>query len=38
VNNEVEAMWKEAVVAEVEVLFKHLPGGTEEHHDKSNPE
>jgi hypothetical protein len=30
VNNEFERIWNEAVVPSVEVLFPHLPGGTEE--------
>ena len=28
-------VWKEAVVTYFEVLFQHLPGGTEDNHDKS---
>jgi hypothetical protein len=32
VSNELERMWKEAVV--VKVLSQHLPGGTEENHEK----
>jgi hypothetical protein len=34
-SNELEKMWKEAVVAEFEVLTRHLPGGTEEKHEKN---
>jgi hypothetical protein len=33
-DNELEGMWKEAVVALLKVLFRHLPGGTEENYDK----
>jgi hypothetical protein len=29
VNNEVERMWKGAVVAEFELLSRYLPGATE---------
>jgi hypothetical protein len=29
-DNELERMWKEAVVAFLKVLSRHLPGGTEE--------
>jgi hypothetical protein len=29
VNNELERMWKEAVVTCFKVLYRHLPGGTE---------
>jgi hypothetical protein len=32
VNDESERVWKEAVVGQFEVLFRHLPGGTEENH------
>jgi hypothetical protein len=35
VNDELERIWKEAVVAKVKVLSQHLPGGTEESHEKS---
>jgi hypothetical protein len=28
-------MWKEAVVASFKVQFRHLPGGTDENHGKS---
>jgi hypothetical protein len=31
-NNEFEWMWKEVVMAKVEVVSWHLPGGTEEIH------
>jgi hypothetical protein len=34
VNNELERMWKEAVVAKFMVLSRHLPGGTKENHEK----
>jgi hypothetical protein len=34
-NNEVEATWKEEVVAYFNALFLHLPGGTEENNDVS---
>jgi hypothetical protein len=35
VNNELERMWKEAVVAQFKVLSQHLlGGGTEENHKK----
>jgi hypothetical protein len=33
VNNELERMWKEAVMASFKVLSKHLPGGPEEKHE-----
>jgi hypothetical protein len=29
-------MWKEAVVAYFKVLSRHLPGGTENHHEKTS--
>jgi hypothetical protein len=29
-NNELERVWKETVIAVFKVLFRHLPGGTEE--------
>jgi hypothetical protein len=32
VNNELEIIWKEAAVAQFELLFSHLPGKTEENH------
>jgi hypothetical protein len=32
-NNELERIWKEVVMAWFKVLFKHLPGETEENHD-----
>jgi hypothetical protein len=28
--NELERMWKEAVMVKFKVLYQHLPGGTEE--------
>jgi hypothetical protein len=28
-NNTVEVTWREAIVAWFEILFQHLPGGTE---------
>jgi hypothetical protein len=31
-NNELEKMRKEVVMVLLEVLFLHLPGGTEENH------
>jgi hypothetical protein len=34
VNNELERMWKEAVMAKFKVLSQHLPGRTEENHKK----
>jgi hypothetical protein len=34
VNNELESMWKEAVMAQFKVLSRHLPGGTDEIHEK----
>jgi hypothetical protein len=34
VNDELERMWKEAVVALFKVLSRHLPGGSEENHEK----
>jgi hypothetical protein len=34
-NNELERMWKEAVVAQFNVLSHHLLGGTEEYHNKN---
>jgi hypothetical protein len=36
VNNELERIWKEAVVASVEVLSRHLFGGTEENKDRKS--
>jgi hypothetical protein len=33
-NNELERVWKEVVVAKFKILFQHLPGGTEENHEK----
>jgi hypothetical protein len=37
-NNELERMWKEAVVAKCEVLSQHLPGVTDENHGKLQSE
>jgi hypothetical protein len=34
VDDELERMWKEAVVAEFKVLPRHLPGETEENCEK----
>jgi hypothetical protein len=34
VSNELERMWKEAVLAEFKAIFRYLPGGTEENHEK----
>jgi hypothetical protein len=34
VNDELENMWKEAVVAYSKVLFKHLPGGIDKNHEQ----
>jgi hypothetical protein len=34
VNKELERKWKEAVVAQLTVLSRHLSGGTEENHEK----
>jgi hypothetical protein len=41
-NDELERIWKEAVVAWFKLLSLHLPGGTEEHnanscHDSRSP-
>jgi hypothetical protein len=33
-NNELERMWKEEVVAQFKVLYQNLSGGTEENHQK----
>jgi hypothetical protein len=33
VNDELENMWKEAVVAYSNVLFKHLLGGIDKNHE-----
>ena len=33
VDNELERMWKEDVIAYREILFQHLPGETEENHE-----
>jgi hypothetical protein len=35
-NDGLERMWKEAVVAYFKVLSRHLPGGTEESHENSS--
>jgi hypothetical protein len=35
-NNELERMWREAVMTEFKVLFQHFPEGTEESHKKSS--
>jgi hypothetical protein len=32
--NELGGMWKEVVMAEFKVLFRHFPGGTDENHEK----
>jgi hypothetical protein len=37
VNDKSEMMWKEAVVAYFKVISRHLPRGTEENHEKSQP-
>jgi hypothetical protein len=34
VNNELERMWKEVVIAEFKVLLWHLPGGAEQNPEK----
>jgi hypothetical protein len=34
VNNELERVWKEAAVAQSEVLSRHLPGRTEVNYEK----
>jgi hypothetical protein len=34
VSDELERMWKEAVMAYFKVLSRHFPGGTEENHEK----
>jgi hypothetical protein len=31
-NNNLERIWKEAVLAQFKVLSRHLPGSTEENH------
>jgi hypothetical protein len=36
VYDELEWMWKEAVVTKFKVLSQYLPGGTEETHEKSS--
>jgi surfactin synthase thioesterase subunit len=36
VNDELERMWKEAVMAEFKVLSWNLPGRTEENHEKTS--
>jgi hypothetical protein len=33
-NNELERIWKESVVASFKVLSRRLPGGSEENHEK----
>jgi hypothetical protein len=33
VNTELERMWKEIVTARFKVLFQHVPGEIEEHHE-----
>jgi hypothetical protein len=33
VNDQLERMWKKAVVAYFKVLSRHSPGGTEENHE-----
>jgi hypothetical protein len=33
-NNHLERIWKEVVMAYLKVLSWHLPGGTEENHEK----
>jgi hypothetical protein len=38
VNSEMGKMWKEAVMALFEVLYWHLPGISEESHEKSQTE
>jgi hypothetical protein len=35
VNDELQRMWKETVVASFKVQFRHFPGGTDENHEKS---
>jgi hypothetical protein len=34
VNNELEGVWKEAVLASFKILFQGLPGRTEENNEK----
>jgi hypothetical protein len=34
VNNELERMWEEAVMAQFKVISWHSPGGTDENHEK----
>jgi hypothetical protein len=33
-NNELENMWEEAVVAKFTALFRHLPGRIQENHEE----
>jgi hypothetical protein len=35
-NVEVERVWKEAAIAIVKVLSRHLPGDTDENHENSS--
>jgi hypothetical protein len=35
-NTSVRIIWKEASVAHFKVLSRHLPGGTEEYHEKTS--
>jgi hypothetical protein len=35
-NNELERIWKEAVMSYLKVLSDHLPGGTEETHKRAS--
>jgi hypothetical protein len=37
VNNELEMMWKEVVVAKLEVLYRHFHGKAEEKHEIHQP-
>jgi hypothetical protein len=34
INNELQTVWKEAILTEYKMLLHHLPGGTEEKHEK----
>jgi hypothetical protein len=33
VVDELQRMWKEDILTQTEVLFQHLPGGTEQNHE-----
>jgi hypothetical protein len=38
VTTELNCIWEMRIVAQSEVLFQHLPSGTEEHHEKPQSE